>query len=410
MLSSDGKLLANAVVNATVYNNVRTLVWDIATGKLISVVDGKNPVAFSPDSRYLLTWSHGGWAMWDTQQGKLLYRVSDKGTDIRKAQFSPDGRTIYILIDPAADLEPNPLKAWDVATGRPLTAPFLNQKIYIFAFSQDGNLIATIDSVQSIAVYNTVTGEVVGGVAGVDTTQTVAISPNGRYVISGGFYNNSLWLLDMQDPPPYRTPRRLVAHHYYPGPEVLFSPDSKHVLTSAEDGTRLWTLDFDTQLISPLSPEYQNLVPATQTSTKILSPDGKYELDLSGSGYVANNGIILKDAHTGAFLYHFKNLGLTDKEDRHVIAAFSPDGKYIVSGRGEKAIAFPFWQGLNKPVWKITTNDLLDYACKHVYRELTQYERQKYGIFDTSPTCPDLPVKISYSSDKGPLPTPTEQA
>ena len=57
-----------------------------------------------------------------------------------------------------------------------------------------------------------------------------------------------------------------------------------------------------------------------------------------------------------------------------------PDGKHIVTASMDRTIR----------VWLTDYRDLIDYACTRVGRDLTQDERNRYGVSGQDPTCPQF--------------------
>lgn len=58
-------------------------------------------------------------------------------------------------------------------------------------------------------------------------------------------------------------------------------------------------------------------------------------------------------------------------------AIFSGDGKQVYAGGADNLLR----------VWEVDINDLVDYACAVIGRDLTPAERQKYEIPFTEPVC-----------------------
>lgn len=105
-----------------------------------------------------------------------------------------------------------------------------------------------------------------------------------------------------------------------------------------------------------------------------FSPDGKYVLSMD-----PENITRVWEAATGQEVARMT----------HVIdvtsVAFSPDGKYIVSGSINGRVT----------IWEYRAADLIADACSRVTRNLTGAEWKQY-IGDVLPyqaLCPDLPVK-----------------
>jgi WD40 repeat protein len=99
---------------------------------------------------------------------------------------------------------------------------------------------------------------------------------------------------------------------------------------------------------------------------------GVGELALSGS---ADGTLRLWDAASGQTLRLFAG-----HNDAVNDAVFSPDGQTILSASADHTLR----------LWDVDYQDFIDYACDHVFRDLTITERSEYGITDNDPTCPQF--------------------
>lgn len=232
-LSPNGRILAYATARSGV------LLWDVATGKLTKTLTGSVGlpvgVAWSPDGHRLVVGGTDAVRMWDTGSGELLRAFPAKGD----VAFSGDGRTLGIAGEDSAAI-------FDVASGR---------RIRGFADK--------------------------AGVSG-----PIAISPDGKYVATGG-----------EDPKWQFAP---VA-----GLESEYTHRLKLKLWNAQTG----------RLVRMLPGHYSN-----DGGTKVLqfTPDSR-KLFAGGEGFVA-----LRDVGTGRLVKEFKN---------EYGSALSPDGKMIAVGR-----------------------------------------------------------------------------
>jgi WD40 repeat protein len=99
-----------------------------------------------------------------------------------------------------------------------------------------------------------------------------------------------------------------------------------------------------------------------------FSPDGKYVLtgsyDFTAKLWEAATGVEVRtfDGHT----------------DVVTSVAFSPDGKYVLMGSADKTAQ----------IWDTDPNDTIRWACAHLTRDLTPEERTQHFIADNKPTCP----------------------
>jgi WD40 repeat protein/predicted Ser/Thr protein kinase len=110
--SPDGRRLVTGSFDFT------ARIWDAATGRTTAVLPHRGEVldvAFSPDGRYVATGSRDRTAViWDADTGLPRGRSLLHEQAVRNVRFSPDGTRLYTMDFRA-------LRAWDVATGHPLT-------------------------------------------------------------------------------------------------------------------------------------------------------------------------------------------------------------------------------------------------------------------------------------------------
>jgi WD40 repeat protein len=194
-LSSDGRFAVAGFENVAASNGESVnyaRMWETASGREIQKFphqDGINSVAFSPDSRFVLTGS-GGDVM--TTQGTLEDRPAvsilwdrESGREIRRfagnrAVFSPDGKFVLTAgLDNAAHL-------WETETGREVRS-FAGHTgdIEALAFSNDGRLIVTGSLDQTARVWDAETGTTLKVLAAHEGhLNSVAIPGEGRFVFT----------------------------------------------------------------------------------------------------------------------------------------------------------------------------------------------------------------------------------
>jgi WD40 repeat protein len=180
----------------------------------------------------------------------------------------------------------------------------------------------------------------------------VTFSPDGRYILTGSFFDRSTRLWDLRE-----TGREVRQFPGYAGfvNGLSFSPDGKTIITAAEETTsQLWEVETG----QPLE--------RFPGDVGRFSADGKYLL--TGGLKTVN----LWDRATGEQLRTFSasnNLWSVE---------LSPDGHSILIGGSDQ-----FAQ-----LWDTNYQTVVDSVCARVLRDLTDEEREKYNINDQQPICP----------------------
>ena len=168
-----------------------------------------------------------------------------------------------------------------------------------------------------------------------DYIESVAISPDGKTIVSGSF-KGTINILDMQSGEYLNT---LEVHIGYAS--VAISPDGKTIVSGSEDNTiQIWDMQSGGYLNT--LEGYPGIVESIA-----ISPDGK--TIVSGGG---NKTIKIWDMQSGTYLDT-----LEGHSGRVYSVAISPDGKTIVSGSGDKTIK----------IWDIQSGTCLHTLEGHSY-------------------------------------------
>ncbi|MFV2070300.1 MAG: redoxin domain-containing protein, partial [Pirellulales bacterium] len=139
--------------------------WDVETGKCIRWFTAPTnvvSVAFSPDGTQVASSHVGGlkdgkWfdpehsviILWDVKTGREIRRLRGHTAVINSIAFSPDGRFIASLAgggyfsDGWHDAEENTVRIWDVATGEELARAEVGTAVRSVAFTPDGRHVVT---------------------------------------------------------------------------------------------------------------------------------------------------------------------------------------------------------------------------------------------------------------------------
>jgi WD40 repeat protein len=265
--------------------------WDVATGKEIRQFRGHTGrvlcVAFSPDGRRVLSGGGDGDGtvrLWDTFTGTEIHRLEDSGiVQDGGVSFSPDGRQILIgryRADHVAAL-------LDSETLKVIRKFELPSWVVSAVFSRDGKrVLMGSDPRQSssplgrhhvIRLWDVETGGMVQSFgAGEKTFVVCALSPDGRYVLSGDFGEKNVRLWEVE------TGKAVREFQGHEGGvlSVAFSPDGRRALSGSHDHTlRLWDVETgkERHCFKGHSGDVWSVA---------FSPDGRYALSGSGDGTV----------------------------------------------------------------------------------------------------------------------------
>lgn len=137
-------------------------------------------------------------------------------------------------------------------------------------------------------------------------TNSAAISPDGRYVLTSGL--RATWLWDASS---------TLTIRLFTGTAATFSPDSKYVVTAVSKGTTIWEMET--------GREIRRFDGAPSSFGPIFSPDGIYILT------TRDNEADMWETRSGRMVQQF--IGHSAAVNS---ATFSPDGKYVVTASADK--------------------------------------------------------------------------
>ncbi|MCI0552262.1 MAG: TIR domain-containing protein [Anaerolineae bacterium] len=414
--SSDGKYVLTGSSDTT------ARLWDVATGqevrKFTGHTDSIRSVAFSSDGRYVLT---GGidqtTRLWEASLNQGTRQFIGHASAIYSIVFSPDGK--YLLTG-SGD---NSVRLWDVVTNQEILR-FLGHTNWVssVAFSPTDEVVLTGSKDRTARLWDTATGEEIRVFNGhTDEINSVAFSPDGQFVLTGSDDETArLWETGSGNEV------REFSGHTKAVKSVAFSPDGRFILTGSDDQTaRLWDAGTGEEIrqFSGHTDEIKSVA---------FSSDGKYVLT-GGDDQTAR----LWDTATGEEIRQFtghtnqvKSVAFssdgkyvltgsddttarlwdtaTGQEVRSLIAhtapvrsvAFSSDGKYVLTGSVDKTAR----------LWDTDYQAMMQFACAHLVRNLTDEERSRYLVFDNTPTCDpgmaaSIVVPISIAESPVEIPT-----
>jgi WD40 repeat protein len=279
---------------------------------------GISVVAFSPDATLVLSGGDETLKIWDVATGNLIRTFDVNSGHVHSAAYSPDGRYIASGSDTA-------LKLWDVASGS-LTRTFEGgfDAVASIAFFRDGSRILAGDHSGRLRLWDVATGTVsrtfkdgnslvcCGGFI-----DSVALSPDETRIVSASL-DGELTLWDVASG---TVLRRLPTHSRIRS--VAFSPNGATLVSGGRDirpepldeiTLRLWNVNSGTLLHAI---EADSLREVTSVA---YSPDGSYVLSAGNDGIVK-----LWNAANGSFVRSFEAPWAINA------IAFSRDGTRVVA-------------------------------------------------------------------------------
>jgi len=325
-----------------------TKLWDITNGREIRTLSCY-VLAFSRNNRYalLLEPKEKALKLWDMIKKEEIntFKIKvDNELKIISAALSDDGR--YIFLGGHSDIGLWDLQSIKEIRAENITKTFTGHKARInsIALSPDGKYALSGSDDKTVRLWDIATGTLERMFEGHGyDVYTAAFSPDDKYILSGsGDHTAKLW--DAATGKEIKTLK-----HESRVSLVAFSPDGKYALTSSNDGIKIWDILTGEDILAKVK---------TGTIAKIraeIEAKAKAEMEVKAKAYslevakakaegkpiptepeeevyIDEHGI--EEAWEGE--YHL--------EDCACSAAFSPDGKHILTGS---------WRSLN--LWDTTT-------------------------------------------------------
>jgi WD40 repeat protein/energy-coupling factor transporter ATP-binding protein EcfA2 len=307
------------------------ILWNIATGDATRRFTGhKGPVTslvFGPPCRTapgcrqtaLSGSTDKNLILWDVATGAIVRTITGHADKVTGVAFLPDGQHALSV---GYDLT---MREWDLKTGGKLLEQRFLATPECLAVSADGRT-AVKQSGASVELWDIGESEwrrlqLLAGHSG--NARALAISPDRRYVLSGA-QDKTLRLWNVKE---QHEVRRLRSPEDFPV-AIAVSRDGRHLLTGGREGGTLWDVDRG----SPerrLAIDYQ-----VSPGAAAFSPDGRYAL-LGTSGVILgkNEGSLqLFDVLTGRTVR-----SLTGHRIPVRALAFAPNGRAALSGSQSRA-------------------------------------------------------------------------
>jgi WD40 repeat protein len=323
VFSPDGELVVTGSTNGT------TRVWDVASGRSLHTLRSSYGGAFSPDGKRLLTAGPDGTTrIWDVSSGRGLQTLAGRaGALPLDDAFSPDGKLVVTADFAGATV-------WDVASGRRLrtvgpvklhfacSSAYTCPKFASAAFSADGKLVVTSSDLVATRIWDVSSGRTLRtfGTRG----SVAAFSPDGKLVVTAGRSTPRTWNVASG------RGRHILAGTGRPGSfncvyGPAFSSNSKLVvaisgscapgLDSVPGTARVWDAASGRSLLTVTD----------HIGSAAFSPDGRLVVTGSDEGTARIWDVSSSSSpHT-----------LRGHRDTVEDAAFSPDGRLVVTASAD---------------------------------------------------------------------------
>ena len=239
---TDALFSPDGLLAATTSNDATAKLWDAKTGKLLFTLNDHisvvNEAFFTNDSRWLATRSSWDQSIkiWDTKTGKLSGDFKVEGNSPIRAFFNPEGNLLVAVY------EHRFFRIYDWQNNKTEEVNYpANQVCDLADMSDDGNLLLTIDSSQTINVWDLPSGK---WRAGYSPTQgqeiiTACFSPDAQHILLG----EADFTLMTIDPFNGNKQSEFLGHKGMIK-SACYSPDGKTIVTTSLDNNAiLWNAE-----------------------------------------------------------------------------------------------------------------------------------------------------------------------
>jgi WD40 repeat protein len=282
-------------------------------------------LAVTPDNRHIVSRSGAhSLKLWDMASGREIKTFGRHKEAVNGLALSPDGRSVISASGKSPNQDTS-LALWNIETGRKVRDIRTHYEVRALAFTPDGKSIITgssgsawEDSYKSMALWDVATGREVRKFGDSSQVNALAVTFDGRFVVA-----NSGWKLKLWDIATGREVRTFQGEHTSILTAIAVSPNGLYAVSGSWDKTlKLWDIATGREIRAMKGHKEKILSVA-------FSPDGRYILSGPGS---YDDVACLWSADSGRLIRTFDvpENQMTDIPS----LAVTPDGKHAVMGTG----------------------------------------------------------------------------
>ncbi len=335
VFSADSQAIASAGEDGS------ARVWNLQGQEIAAFTGHTGParsVSFSADGKLLASSGDDGTTRLWTLESRELIALSGDKLQVSNASFSPDGKLI------ASGGESGKIRLWN-SQGKQL-AEFSghNSPITRLSFSPDSQLIASASQDGQVQIWN-LPGKLLSTFStGITPLETILFNPDGQLIATAGG-EGKIYLYNLQgklvtklsEQEQLSAPEKLSKQEKLLGHEGLvhdlsFSPDGKLLASASEDSSVIvWNLQNQAKIneFNPHLDEVYNKFIVNifndhigAVYTVAFSPDGKWLVSGGQDGTVRRWQVIDNSTKSPLHVYQAQVNSVT----------YSPDGQTIISG------------------------------------------------------------------------------